>query len=202
MDAKYILDASRAAGHTIFENGSKDYNLNLIGVRSGSPKMDEFGCELWAIWRRGGGWESVRWTVTTLPGSYYMQARLLNPEGCAILAPGQYRGAYKVGLHRGSYRALCQLGGPVRVFRDGDRDREFDLDPAMMRSGRYGINIHQPGADGVVPLVGANSAGCQVFEERRCFREFMYICGRAKALWGNSFSYTLLDGTRAGRIAA
>ena len=195
MQANDVLNAAREEGHKIFENYSKDYNLNIIGVRDPTPELDDFGCRLWAIWNTRAGWQSRDWQITTLPGSYYLQKRLLNWEGCAILAPGQYRGAYKIRLHRGLYKAVCQ-DRPVRVFRDGDRDDEFDLDPAKLRSGNYGINIHQPGTANAW-RVYTNSAGCQVFKRQADFREFMWLAGRGAALWGNRFTYTLLDGAHA-----
>jgi hypothetical protein len=190
MRAKDIIDRVRGEGHAVFENYSKDYNINIIGVRDATPELDDFGCRLWAIWNTRGGWRSEDWQITTLPGSRFLKEVHLNPEGCAILAEGQYRGCYKIRLHRGQYRAVCQ-DRPVQVYRDGNRDDVFDLDPAMLRSGRYGINIHQPGSE-VAWRVYSNSAGCQVFKRRADFRRFMWIANRAAALWGNRFTYTLI----------
>ena len=37
------------------------------------------------------------------------------------------------------------------------------------------------------------SAGCQVFKKVADFNEFMDICRKARDIWGNSFSYTLIE---------
>jgi hypothetical protein len=201
MQTNEVLHTAWAANYKIFESTSKDYNLNLIGIRDPTPELDDFGCRLWAIWKTPSGWKSRDWQITTLPGSRYMKEVLLNREGCAILKPGQYLGCYKVRLHRGQYRAVCQ-DRPVQVYRDGNRDDVFDLDPAMLRSGNYGINIHQPG-QAVASSVYNNSAGCQVFKRRADFREYMWLVERSIALWGNRLTYSLLDAPGAGgsRIA-
>ena len=119
--------------------------------------------------------------------------RLLNREGCAILAPGQYRGAYARALHRGKYYALCQRFGEVTVFRDGNRDEVFDMRPTMRRSGWYGINIHRTGWNGKAPKVGSSSAGCQVFENSEDFDTFMRVIEKSLVNFNNRFTYTLLD---------
>ena len=188
-----LLDKMEARGHAVFTNSSRNYNLNIIDTRDPDPVMDRFGCALSLLWRYDGKWNLRNYRITTLPGSYYMRVRLLNHEGCAILVPGQYRGVYSIGLHRGKYLALCQRNGAVRVYRDGDRDKEFDMEPDKMRKGWYGINIHRCGKDGTVPRVGANSAGCQVFQSHLDFNNFMEHVIEAEENWGNRFTYTLLD---------
>jgi len=188
-----LLGEMEERGHALFMNDSRDYNLNLIATRDPDPRMDQFGCVMSVIWSYGGDLNHFNYRITTLPGSYYMKVRLLNHEGCAILKPGQYRGVYTTGLHRGKYLALCQRRGPVTVYRDGDRDNEFDMEPEMERTGRFGINIHRCGRDGLVPRVGANSAGCLVFQSHRDFDHFMKIIILAEENWGDRFSLTLLD---------
>jgi hypothetical protein len=179
-------------GHAVFKNDARNYNLNIIATRDPHPKLDQFGCVLSLMWSWQGSLRLVNFRITTLPGSYYMKVRLLNNEGCAIIAPGQYRSAYSPGLHRGKYLALCQRR-PVTVYRDGDRDNYFDLDPDMKRTGLYGINIHRCGRSGLVPKVGANSAGCLVFQSHLDFNEFMKLIVLAEEEWGNKFTLTVLD---------
>lgn len=189
-----IVGAMRERGHAVFESTARPFNLNLVGVRTAKPELDAFKCAYWMFWpRTEGGWAYMTFPFTTLPGRYYLIDRLLNREGCAILVPGQYRGVWSLGLHRGKYEALCQRNGPVTVYRDGDRDEEFDYDPKMKRSGYYGINIHRAGANGYAPKVGANSAGCQVFANSNHFETCRGIWRKAAAYWGNKFTYTLLE---------
>lgn len=180
-------------GHAIFENDSRDYNLNIVGIRSKTAKLDSFGCQLLLAWKHHKVWTSESFRITTYPGEYYLRHRLLNPRGCAILAPGQYRGCYKIDQHRGKYDALCQRLGPVKVFRDKDRDTNFDLDPSTLMEGMFGINIHNS-PDGQVTLrVGMHSAGCQVFSSDSEYAEFMKILYRSRNNFGNKFTYTLIN---------
>ena len=37
------------------------------------------------------------------------------------------------------------------------------------------------------------SAGCQVFSKESDFNEFMDVCRKASDVWGNSFTYTLIE---------
>lgn len=190
--ATELMDRMDAAGHAVFRDDSRPCNLNIIAQRDPEPVLDRFGCILSVLWMARGQWFGFHYRITTFPGSYFLINRLLNRRGCAILKPGQYRGAYQIDLHRGKYRALCQRRA-VTVYRDNDRDREFDMLPETHHKGLFGINIHRAGHSGKSPKVGRNSAGCQVFQEREDFDEFMRICAKARAHWGNRFTYTLLD---------
>lgn len=177
-------------GYVFFQKGS--YNLNIFGIRSEDPVLNKFSCAIFVAWIDRNGWDIRQYPATTLPGKYYLINRLLNKKGCAILIPGQYRGAYRIGKHRGRYDALVQ-SKPVKVFRDGDRDNEFDYDLDTSDVGYFGINIHRAGRDGSTPKVGRHSAGCQVFQRYEDFIEFMSLCDLGAENWGNSFTYTLLE---------
>jgi hypothetical protein len=189
-----VLKRVSDQGYLVFSDDSKNYNLNIVGIRSQSAKLDEFGCQLMVAWKYNGTWFDKSFPITTYPGRRYLVEKLLNPLGCAILAPGQYRGVYAISLHRGKYDALCQRLGPVRVYRDKDRDEQFDLDEDTIRSGDYGINIHKSGGSQTTLRVGAHSAGCQVFADGDDFDDFMAICRRARSVFGNKFTYTLING--------
>ena len=68
-------------------------------------------------------------------------------KGMARLNAGLWR-AHRFGKHKQKYTALCQLGGPVTVTRDG-------VDGDYPDTGNFGINIHN-GSWG-----GTSSLGCQ-----------------------------------------
>ena len=55
---------------------------------------------------------------------------------------GQYRKSHKLRLHAGKYMALGQQN-PVTVYRDNDRDHNYDLDESKTETGLFGINIHR-----------------------------------------------------------
>jgi len=188
-----VLTTLRSKGLAVFEKDSKPYNLNIVAIRNKNAKLDEFGCHLVAFWKHKGNWIFHKWPITTYPGKRYLIEKLLNPRGAAILCPGQYRGAYGIRKHRGKYDALCQTYGPVRVFRDGNRDKEFDLNPSTIMKGWFGINIHRSQKNGCTLRVGAYSAGCQVFKCGNHFSNFMSICYAAKRRFGNKFTFTLIN---------
>ena len=116
----------------------------------------------------------------------------MSNKGTAILVPNQYRGVYSIDLHNNKYYALCQRNGKVEVYRDNDKDVILDMDSAKIEKGMFGINIHRSNPFSESLKVDKFSAGCQVFKRVKDFNEFMEICQKSKALWGNSFSYTLI----------
>jgi hypothetical protein len=175
-------------GYKVFDDDSQAYNLNIIGWRNLDPDENTFSDFIAVYWNHKGFWEDKYYPATTLPGT----PCLLNPvckAGTAILVPGQYVGAYSLGLHNG-YDALVQ-SKPVRVYRDNNRDSQVDTYSSTIETGLFGINIHKAGLWS--KYVGQNSAGCQVFQKSTDFDDFMRICKLAEKHWGNSFTYTLLE---------
>ena len=116
-----------------------------------------------------------------------------NSEGCAILVPGQYRGVYKIDKHGGRYEAICQRNGKVKVYRDDNKDDTYDYDADSIQSGYFGINIHRSSAYKTGNYINKYSAGCQVFADPDDFDDFMEICHKASHIWGNKFTYTLIE---------
>jgi hypothetical protein len=112
--------------------------------------------------------------------------------GTAILAPGQYRAAYKIGKHHGKYDALVQAK-PITVFRDRNRDNRLDVKDAVTDTGMFGINIHHATRKGKSENVEKWSAGCQVIQDSNDFDVFMSLARAGRERFGNCFTYTLLD---------
>ena len=176
-------------GYAYFTNGA--YNLNIIGVRaSGAIITNSFDDILLIIYKTPTGtWNRQIYQITTDPGQFYMN-KPCNSKGTAILVPGQYRRTYKIGLHRGKYKALCQ-NKPVKVYRDNNKDSIYDYDPNKLDKGMFGINIHKAGT--LSKRVDTWSAGCQVFASETEFRAFMNYCDKQiKYGHGDTFTYTLL----------
>jgi hypothetical protein len=139
-------------------------------------------------------WVGKWYTVTTDPGTYYLKVKQLSDLGTAILKEGQYKDVYKIGPHgKTGYTALTQLGGKVTVYRDYNRDAILDFNNGREEVGYFGINIHRAGSKGTTKDVGEWSAGCQVFESADDFADFMSLVQKQKELYGNSFTYTLID---------
>ena len=187
-----------ADGGKVFTAG--EYNLNIVGIRTPANEAGKFNdmLELW--YRVGGAWRCDAYPITTDPGVYYLE-HPLRLDGTAILHPGQYRGAYKLGKHRG-YSALVQCA-PVRVWRDADRNGTVDIKPDDNgTAGNYGINIHASDSDpfdahdkerGAGGSVGRWSAGCQVFANSSDYRKFMATIEESAARYGDRFTYTLIE---------
>jgi hypothetical protein len=183
----FLLDYVESLGHAVFEKGQ--YNLNIIGIRSKTHEPNKFDDRICVVCREEMGWVTRTWEATCDPGQYWLD-NPMRVEGTAILVPGQYRSVYKIGTHR-TYTALTQRGGRVKVYRDGNKDEILDRDPESITEGYYGINIHKAGKESTE--INKWSAGCQVFANEKDFEEFMSICMAAKSLWGDTFTYTLID---------
>ena len=117
----------------------------------------------------------------------------MNRKGTAILKPNQYRSAYKLDLHSGKYLALCQRKGKVDVYRDNDKDYILEMDESTIDRGMFGINIHRSSEWRDVDVVEKYSAGCQVFQKKKEFDVFIELCEKSADIYGNSFTYTLIN---------
>lgn len=179
-------------GYAWFTNDTQPFNLNIFGVRALGRTANAFDDFLCMAWRFRGEWSLKVWPGTTDPGIHWLR-NLLNPKGCAILVPGQYRGAYRLDLHGGRYRALCQRLGAVKVYRDRDRDEVLNMDPETVDVGYFGINIHRSNPSGWTDWVNRHSAGCQCFANAEHFHEAMALADKASGYYGNRFTYTLLE---------
>lgn len=173
-------------GYRFFEG---DYNVNLVGIRIGTKvnEWDDYFCVLYQV--NGRDKIKIYKKFTVDPGYYYLQKKLLNSRGCAIVVPGQYRGLWQIGKHKGKYKALVQKG-KIKVYRDKDKDDHLDMKSSTIHKGYFGINLHH-GNDS--SKINKYSAGCQVFQDPDDLTKVLDICDKAKAKYGNSFTYTLLD---------
>ena len=190
-------------GYSYFKEG--DYNLNIIGVRNlidavpsktkpntlTNVQRDTFNDALIVTLKINGVWKRYVWAATTDPGLKLLKAPS-NIAGTAILVPGQYKGVYKKDLHNGKYYAVCQRLGPVKVYRDNNKDNTLDMNPDSIQTGYFGINIHRASAWSISEVIGGNSAGCQVFKSYKDFDVFMGLIDKAIAKYGNKFTYTLI----------
>lgn len=168
------------------------YQLNIVGLRSKSIVPNLFDDEIHVFYTRPDGqWNYHIYPATTDPGTYWLN----NPSyeaGTAILAQGQYVDAYAIGLHKGLYEALVQVQ-PVTVIRDYDRDAYLDFYNGTKQTGNFGINIHRAESQGTTKLINKYSAGCQVFQDADDFAEFLSLAETHRKLYGNRFTYTLVD---------
>ena len=180
-------------GYAFFTT-DRPYNLNLIGVRSINPRANTFDDTLIVIYSdKSGKIYNLQFDITTDPGAYWLK-HPQNHKGTAILVPNQYRGVWKIRKHQGKYNALCQRYNiPIKVYRDRNRDDILDYDPATIDEGVFGINLHHSNYYTESYQVDKWSAGCQVFKRIKDFNKVMQLAKKSKKIYGNSFTYTLLD---------
>jgi len=190
-----IEAAVKAKGYKWFE--SNNYDVNIVGIRNASTegkvtnRFDD--CISISYKDENGKWHFHCFDATTDPGSHW-EKNLLNKDGVAILKEGQYRGSHMIGLHQGKYEALKQKK-PLKVYRDKNKDSVYDFIEENVKEGIYGINIHRATAieNGKSTQVDKWSAGCQVIASNSDFKLFMEIVNKAAKVWGNSFTYTLIN---------
>ena len=126
------------------DNLNKGYDVNIIGVRNSKTKgrvTNAFDDTLTISYKIDGEWQYHEFNCTTDPGSHWVE-NILNEKGVAILKPNQYRGSHKLDFHQGRYLALRQKSD-VTVYRDNDRDNNYDLNESKTDTGVFGINIHR-----------------------------------------------------------
>jgi len=184
-------------GYKWFEdNNNKGYDVNIVGVRNSNTKgrvTNAFDDCITISYKIDGEWQFHCIPCTTDPGSHWVE-NILNEKGVAILKPNQYRGSHKLRLHQGKYLALGQKK-EVTVYRDNNRDGNYDLDESKTDTGLFGINIHRATgrAGGKSTRVDKWSAGCQVIADNDDWHLFLDVCQSAREIHGNSFSYTLIE---------
>ena len=185
-----ILSRVSSSGYKIFKDGLE--NLNIIAVRAKTRVLDVYDDSLFVVFKRAFGafnrvvWVEIRLPCSVDPGFYYTD-RPMRSDGAAHICPGQYRGAYSIGIHKGN-TALVQVG-PVSVRRDTDRDGVAE---SVVSTGIFGINIHDSGRS-MPASVGRWSAGCIAVRSQPAFEELIKIAKSSVPLHGDRFTLTVLE---------
>jgi hypothetical protein len=175
-----------------YEIYQRPYELTILGIRNESTVPNRFDDEIHVLFKNTNKqWVQYIFQATTDPGTYWLK-NPSSPQGTAILKQGQYKQSYSIGLHRGKYYALIQ-SKPVTVLRDYDRNALLDFKNGKEETGMFGINIHHASENGTTKTIDQYSAGCQVFANINDFNLFMKLCDVHRNLYGNSFTYTLID---------
>lgn len=187
-----VIRSIKSRGYTLY---TEPYRLNIVGIRNSNPtelnKFDDY-IAFFYFDKAGQPIGKVA-TATTDPSTYYLENPFADTEGTAILKSGEYKNAYMIGLHKGQYEALIQTGAPVVVMRDNDRNSYLNYF-APTRSGFYGINIHRARVGvNLAQFVDKWSAGCQVFQSEKDFQMFMSFAKKSRDMYGNKFTYILID---------
>jgi hypothetical protein len=163
--AGYPLELDRAYVNIVYIEGmDTDFNKN----DNRPNEFNDLRCVL--IGRAGALSLAGRWEATTEPSKYWTD-HPMNPGGAARIAFGQQK-CWQVGYHHQdeNHEALVQTGGPVRVYRDQNKDASREGDKVDV--GEFGINQHH-GYDLPHGDLGKSSAGCLVGRMRKGHHEFM-----------------------------
>jgi len=192
-----IIAVMKAKGYPVAEDDTKDYNINLVGIRSSTNVPNSFDDLFALLWKYQGLWTLRAFPCTTDPGSTYLLDKegKANPIGTSIVKEGYYKDVWHLGLHQGKYEALKQCN-PITVIRDFDKDnvldfnapdltkltkKEFTADNVKTvewydssnklawreQTGVFGINGHRANSNGQSIQVADWSAGCQVLQNRQ-----------------------------------
>jgi hypothetical protein len=187
-----LLEIQTLLNRSNYRTYTRPFELNIVGVRADSIKPNAFDDSINVFYKTNDGkWQLHRFPATTDPGTYWLK-NMMNSKGTAIVKEGQYIGSHGIGMHRGKYLALTQKR-PLTVIRDYNRDAVLDFMNGKEETGIFGINIHHASAWGTTSAVDKYSAGCQVFANINDFNLFMQLAQRHKQLYGNDFTYTLVD---------
>ena len=194
LTRELIEETVKDRGYNWFEKG--DYNLNIVGVRNsstGDEVTNKFDDKITLSYKVEGEWKFYSFDATTDPGRYWVE-NIMRVEGVACLKPGQYK-SYRIDKHRGIYDCLSQREGEVTVYRDSNKDGCYDLDDNNTQTGYFGINIHRATARAGKKSTQVDkwSAGCQVIASNDDWSEFIFACYKAREIWGNKFTYTLIN---------
>lgn len=198
MDKNFIIEKMNTAniqavfekkGYTYFSKGAM--NLNIFGIRASANipnTFDDFICVYYND--NNANKIELNFPATTDPGTFWLQNPMAK-GGTAILAEGQYRGAYKLGQHYG-HEALVQIL-PLPCYRDDNRDDKIDTNQKTITTGLYGINIHSAWWVEEAEVIDKASAGCQVCKRRMHHKQIIELCKLSAKIYGNKFTYTLLN---------
>ena len=168
------------------------YEINMVGFRANRTKANSFDDTFVVFFKNKYGFlEMQRYECTTDAGTFWLESPMM-PQGTAILQAGQYVNAYQLGSHRGKYKAFVQRG-QVKIRRDYDRNAKLDFMNGEVMNGNYGINIHRATSNGTSKTVDKYSAGCQVLANSSDFAELISFGEKHENLYGNTFTYGLID---------
>lgn len=210
-DLKYLMQSN---GYKIF---TRPLELNIVGIRNNVNDPYNFNDELHVFFRsysmeRYSGeddemqWNHYHFTICTDPTSYaYYQQKNRLWDG--LLEQGQYingfKRAHKVDGKKGDV-LLQKPRFPLRVFYKCThtvmngvdlRNPNFYI---AVPSGRiintyYNICFEPPLELNGKKCINEYGSGCQVFKDRCDFEQFMRLCSWHQHVYGNNFTYTLID---------
>ena len=166
-----------------------DNELNIIGVRTADMTPDKWNDFMTFSWKDAAGkWNFVGFEATTDPGLFYLN-NPRNVKGVGILVPDQYINIWQWAMGHNGYMQFLQLGGPVKAYRDNNRDSYFDMDPKKIDTGYFGMNGHRAHPTVKQQIVDKYSEMCQVIRSAEAWKKVEKIQSENIQKF---YSYTLL----------
>jgi hypothetical protein len=183
---KLILDRK---GFRIF---TRPYELNIIGLRSDKQVAGCFNDELHVFYTtEKDKWKYHVYKICTDPGSFWKDESGY-PKYPLLLAEGQYLNSFIRGKWNGIRQGIIQTA-PVTVTLGYDRNAMIDFSNGTNEKGMYGISILNSEGNVEKKYINKDLEGCQVFQNNKDFIELMILAEKHQRLYGNCFTYTLID---------
>lgn len=174
----------------LFSSADCKDRVILLNVRSSNKKADSFDDRTHLVFNK----KIVLSVQSTCDPGVNNLFKPVNDKGCAIVMNGYWKNMWKMGYHKGKYKALVQAS-PVVVFRDNDKDDMLDYSDIMntdsqvakatlknplikitingvtyiIEFGLFGINCHRASEIKLLEKVGLYSAGCCVVQSNAKF---------------------------------
>ena len=205
IDAGVIEKFMKDNGHVWYE---EDYQLNIVGVTNSEagppPNLTNLFDDFMTITYKVNGETFFHiYPATTRPGKTWALGNPqsngtlepLNPDGLGFIPTHKTsirEDAYKIRGHgKTRYEAMGTNGKHMDIWRDPVFDTIYSQ--TIAEFGNKGMNIHRSSKTGTSTVVNKWSGGCQVFANIGHFMEFMTLANKHRELWGNTFTYTLVE---------
>ncbi|HNX01360.1 MAG TPA: hypothetical protein PLE74_12745 [Candidatus Cloacimonadota bacterium] len=195
LNHETVLQTRRAMGFPIF-TGAFDLMFTLFRTSEGVGEIiddNHFNDVETVLYNAGDGKSLIleKFWCTTDPGL----TGLLKPEnhqGCAILAEGYNKSAWKLGLHTGK-RALVQCA-PIWIFRDNDRTNKLSFNGNPRQVTGTGIDNHRCREDRIVQYVDDFSHGCCSVPNFRDMERILFLMEKQRSIGlGDKVSFGLVN---------
>jgi len=169
-----------------------NHNLNILVVRNDvEPKPNTYNDTLVIVTDIDNKHTLVECKCTSIPGTHWLNNPMEPILGAGAIAEGQYIGLWYMGKFHGTDALLEK--NPIKMYRDNDRDNDFDFDTKSITTGNYCVFAHQSFAGSYPKTVDKSSAGCIVPQQLTDYVRVMEMCKKQIASGlGNSFTLTLI----------
>ena len=168
-----------------FELYTKPMQLNIVGLRNKDKSKSD---ELHVFYKiNARNWNYHVYELISDTAKVWKGKPSKTP---VLLLEGQYKEAYRIGKRDGKTDALLQVK-PVEVVHNYDRDALFNNTTTGEQVS--GIDIICSTYTNDTLTISKAEEGCQVILGKENFDELMKLCAMQSQLYGNSFTYTLID---------